>query len=133
MSGQPDASGPRKVVSIVGDADSNSCYSASSLLKKGTGSEPLVANAAKNAGCEVPVPLFQQAAGAQCKKKKMHPLFETAMFRKIECIPVAGKEKNGDCPNFRVSENGTVPFAAENASLTQKSRPTQEREIADCH
>ena len=27
----------------------------------------------------------------------------------------------GDCPNFRVSENGTVPFDAGNAPLTRKS------------
>ena len=37
--------------------------SASSLLKKGTGSERIAANAAENRGREAPVPLFQQAAG----------------------------------------------------------------------
>ncbi len=34
----------------------------SSLLKKGTGSEPADVNAAKNSGREVPVPFFQRAA-----------------------------------------------------------------------
>jgi hypothetical protein len=33
-----------------------------SLLKKGTGSEPIGEKPAKNDGCEVPVPLFQRAA-----------------------------------------------------------------------
>ena len=36
--------------------------SASSLLKKGTGSELTVANTAEDKGGEVPVPLSQQAA-----------------------------------------------------------------------
>ena len=36
----------------------------SSLLKKGTGSEPTSENHAKNDGSKVPVPLFQQAASA---------------------------------------------------------------------
>ena len=35
---------------------------AASLLKKGTGSDPTGANTGKNSRCEVPVPLFQQAA-----------------------------------------------------------------------
>ena len=35
---------------------------ASSLLKKGTGSEPPSGSAAKNPGREVPVPFLQQAA-----------------------------------------------------------------------
>jgi hypothetical protein len=33
-------------------------------LKKGTGSEPTIANAAENCGREVPVPLFQPEAQA---------------------------------------------------------------------
>jgi len=38
---------------------------ASSLLKKGTGSEPTSENHAKNDGSEVPVPLFQRAASPE--------------------------------------------------------------------
>ncbi len=27
-------------------------------------------------------------------------------------VPKTGRAQDGDCPDFRVSENGTVPFAA---------------------
>jgi len=38
-------------------------------LKKGTGSEPTAANAAENDGREVPVPLFQRAAGGMAQRE----------------------------------------------------------------
>jgi hypothetical protein len=38
----------------------------SCLLKKGTGSEPVSENVAKNNNREVPVPFFQQTARRRC-------------------------------------------------------------------
>jgi hypothetical protein len=52
-----------------------------SLLKKGTGSEPMAVNTAKHGRCEVPVPLFQQAASTPLTLHDLKPVVREAIVR----------------------------------------------------
>jgi hypothetical protein len=68
-----------------------------------------------------PLPLAGEGQGVRAANSLL-PLGEGQGVRAANSLLPLGEGQGvrGDCPNFRVSENGTVPFGAGTASLAQK-------------